>query len=159
MELLQDKNREYRRLRPNINEKLKLAQAGLQWTLSSNVSAVGKSGDALIIRFHNGSLYKYPNQAKLFDPMLASNSKGHFVWVKLRRTNVAYEKIGALPLDDDLEISDDDIMSLVKDEGVAVEKRLRALGIFIPTYEQALGVTLATNNLNGLGVIDLFKVN
>ena len=155
MELLIDKNREYRRFRPNIREKLKLAQAGLQWTLSSNVSAVGKSDGALIIRFHNGSLYKYPEQAKLFDPMLASNSKGHFVWVKLRRTNVPYEKIGSLPLADDLEVTDDDIMSLVEDEGKDVEKRLRTLGIFIPAFEQALGLS---TTLNGLGLIDLFKL-
>ena len=37
------------------------------------------------------------NQAKLFEDMLKSNSKGHFVWVKLRRPKVAYKKIGSLP--------------------------------------------------------------
>jgi hypothetical protein len=46
-------------------------------------------------------------------------------------------------------------MSLVEDEGKDVEKRLRALGIFIPAFEQALGLS---TTLNGLGLIDLFKL-
>ena len=92
MILLEDKNREYKRFRPNVSEKIQLANNGLQWVLSSNVSALGTNEDSLIIRFHNGSFYEYPNQAKLFEDMLKSNSKGHFVWVKLRRPKVAYKK-------------------------------------------------------------------
>ena len=146
MELLEDKNREYKRFRPSPAEKIKLRNAGLQWTLSSNVSAVGTVGDDLIIRFINGSLYQYPNQGKLFDKMMASNSKGHFVWVKLRKPKVAYMKIGALPLDSDAQVSDDELMKLVDDRGKATDIKLRELGIFIPDFTDTL-------NLVGLNVL------
>ena len=59
MKLLQDKNRKYRRYGYGSGEKIKLANYGLQWVLSSNVSAIGVAGDDLIVRFHNGSLYQY----------------------------------------------------------------------------------------------------
>ena len=143
MELLLDTHREYRRRRPNSNEKIQLANNGLQWTLSSNVSAVGVNDDSLIIRFHNGSLYEYPNQAKLFDSMMKSNSKGKFVWAKLRRPRVAYQKIGSLPFNDDAQISDEDLFKGIDLEGLALEKRLRAMGMFIPN---------ATNTLDLIGI-------
>ena len=72
MELLLDPHREYRRLRPDPAEKIQLANNGLQWVLSSNVSGIGTQDDSLIVRFHNGSMYEYPNQAKLFDQMMKS---------------------------------------------------------------------------------------
>jgi len=111
---------------------MKLFDAGLQWVLCSNVSGVGTSDDDLIIRFHNASLYKYFGQAKLFDAMLNSNSKGHFVWAKLRKPKVAYQKIGSLPLDQDTQVSDDELFKVIDTRGIAVEERLLALGMFIP---------------------------
>ena len=138
MILLEDKNREYKRFRPNVSEKIQLANNGLQWVLSSNVSALGTNEDSLIIRFHNGSLYEYPNQAKLFEDMLKSNSKGHFVWVKLRRPKVAYKKIGSLPFKSDSEVTDEEIFKLVELQGLAVMKRLQQMGMFIPNIEQTL---------------------
>ncbi len=131
MTLLEDKNRPYQRLRPNPSEKIQLADAGLQWVLSSNVSAIGVNDDDLIIRFHNGSLYMYPNRAYLYRPMLQSNSKGHFVWVKLRRTRVEYRKIGTLPLKSDKPIDDDAILDLIDNQGMELEARLKQLGVFI----------------------------
>ena len=59
MKLLIDKNRDYRRYRPDPAEKIALANNGLQWVLSSNVSAIGTNGNDLIVRFHNGSLNIY----------------------------------------------------------------------------------------------------
>ena len=56
MILLEDKNREYKRYRMNPSEKIQLANNGLQWVLSSNVSAIGVSGKDLVIWFHNGSM-------------------------------------------------------------------------------------------------------
>ena len=142
-----DKNREYKRFRPSASEKIALANNGLQWVLSSNVSALGVNDNDLIIRFQNGSLYKYPNQAKLYEPMLQSNSKGHFVWVKLRRPKVAYQKIGALPLENDIETTDEDIFNLVDLEGLAVMARLQALGMFIPNAQQGLDLVGLTDLL------------
>ena len=143
MTLLPDTHRKYRRWNYTADEKIYLANNGLQWVRSSNVSAIARNGDDLIIRFHNGSLYQYPNQGKLYDKMLESNSKGHFVWVKLRRPNVPYQKIGALPMPDDVKTSDEDIFGLVDKQGLLVDERLRAFGVFIPLEQdmtQLLGV-------------------
>jgi hypothetical protein len=128
----------YRRLRHSESEKIQLANNGLQWVNSSNVSAIGVNDNDLIIRFHNGSLYKYPNQGALYDDMLKSNSKGHFVWAKLRWKNVAYMKIGALPFKDDKQVTDDDIFNLIDLDGLAVFERLKAMGLFIPTLPNGL---------------------
>ena len=54
---LEDKNRLYKRFRHSPSEKVKLAENGLQWVNSSNVSAVGKYDDDLIIRFHKSTCY------------------------------------------------------------------------------------------------------
>jgi|LGOV01.1.fsa_nt_gb hypothetical protein len=140
MELLVDKNRVYKRYRPSADEKIKLKNNGLQWVLSSNVSAVGTIGNDLVIRFINGSLYQYPNQAKLFEPMLKSNSKGHYVWVKLRKPQVAFNKIGSLPLDTDTDVTDDELLKLVDDRGKATEQKLLDMGMFIPTTGNELGL-------------------
>jgi len=136
--LLKDKGRTYRRLRPNPSEKIQLTDAGLQWVLSSNVSAIGVTGDDLIIRFHNGSLYRYPNQAELYRPMLKSNSKGHFVWVRLRRPKVAYYKIGSLPLDSDRPVDDELLFSMLDTQGMELEARLKQLGVFMPSLNKEL---------------------
>lgn len=131
----------YQRLRHGVNEKIQLANNGLQWVNSSNVSAIGVNDNDLIIRFHNGSLYKYPNQADLFQPMMQSNSKGHFVWAKLRWPNVAYMKIGSLPFRDDKDVTDDDIFNLIDLDGLQVFAKMKAMGMFIPSM---------TNDLFGL---------
>lgn len=139
---LEDKNREYKRFRPSVSEKLQLANNGLQWVLSSNVSAVGVSGRDLVIRFHNGSLYLYPDKASLYEPLLNSNSKGHFVWERLRKTNASFVKIGSLPFKDDAQVTDEDILELVDKEGVEVLNRLLQLGVFVPNIagKELLGI-------------------
>jgi hypothetical protein len=148
MILLVDTNRKYRRYRPNPSEKVQLANNGLQWVLSSNVSALGINDDDLIIRFHNGSLYQYEGQAKHFKPMLSSNSKGSYVWIHLRRKKVPYKKIGALPLNEDVETSDDDIFNLIDMEGLAFLTKLQAMGMFIPN---------ATSGLDLIGIEALLR--
>lgn len=112
MRLLQDKGRDYRRWRHTPEEAVYLGLHGLQQVLSSNVSSVGTSGADLIIRFHNGSLYEYKNQAKRYRDIMGSNSKGKWVWQHLRRARVPYRKIGALPLPDDVDMPDSEIIEL-----------------------------------------------
>ncbi len=123
---------------PSADQKVFLANNGLQWVRSSNVSGVAQSGLDLIIRFLNGSLYRYPNQGKLYDGMLKAQSKGRFVWVRLRRPKVPYEKIGTLPYPDDLTTTDEDIFNLVDMQGMLVDDRLRAMGVFIPIVQNDL---------------------
>ena len=138
MTLLQDLNRDYRRFRPSPSEKIQLANNGLQWVLSSNVSGIGINGKDLIIRFHNGSMYLYPNQAHLYDDMMKSNSKGRFVWQRLRRTRVAYRKIGTLPFKDDVDVADEDMFTLIDMQGLEMVARLQALGMFVPNAPTVL---------------------
>ena len=79
--------------------------------VSSNVSAVATSGNDLYIRFHNGSLYRYKNKAKLEERLIAAASKGKWVWRFLRRPNVAYSKVGSMPLDSDRDITDEELFA------------------------------------------------
>lgn len=109
---LEDKNREYKRIRQSAKEKAQLARAGFQHVLSSNVSAIAQSGKDLVIRFHGGATYQYRNAGKLFEQMLNSNSKGSFVWKKLIRPKVPYQKIGGVKLQSDEQFTDKDLMNV-----------------------------------------------
>jgi hypothetical protein len=80
---------------------------------------VGVKGESLIIRFHNGSMYEYPNQASQYENMLKSNSKGKWVWRNLRRKNVLYRKIGVLPLPDDIGVTDEEIFQEIDNRYMA----------------------------------------
>jgi hypothetical protein len=73
------------------------------------VAGVGIRENNLMIRFHNGSVYEYTNQASRYDDILKSNSKGQWVWRNLRRRNIPYKKVGALPLADDIGVTDKQI--------------------------------------------------
>jgi hypothetical protein len=79
-------------------EKNELRKVGFLPLKSSNVSAIAEQEDDLIIRFHDASLYRYPNQGDLFNEMASALSPGRFVWNRLRRPRVRFEKIGALVL-------------------------------------------------------------
>ena len=109
MTRLEDPQRKYRRFRHTIKEKAFLQLNGLQHVLSSNVSAVGTKNGALIVRFHNGSVYEYPGRENDLDNILTSNSKGKWVWRFLRRTRTPYKKLGSIPLPDDIGVTDEEI--------------------------------------------------
>ena len=132
---------------PSPEQKIQLANAGLQWVTSSNVSGVGVDGDDLIIRFQNGALYRYSGVGDKFDNMMKALSKGHWVWVNLRRKNVPYQKIGTLPFKGDIET--DDIFKLIEQEGMEVQARLEALGLFIPNLPPELKGLIGLNDLIG----------
>ena len=108
MKVIQE-GRPYNRVIQSIGNRTKLAQLGYTWGVSSNVSAVAKFGNDLYIRFLNGSLYKYPTKGDLFENVLAASSKGKWVWRFLRRPKVTYEKVGTLPLENDLDVTDEQL--------------------------------------------------
>ena len=112
--LLEDKVRNYQRIRLNTTEKKQLIKEGLTPVLSSNVSAIGKEGASLIVRFHGGATYEYPRSGKLYARMLNSYSKGKFVWNQLRRKNVPYNRIANIPMKYDQRIKDRDLMEEVE---------------------------------------------
>lgn len=103
-------NRQYQRILPSDNSINILSSQGFEWVFSSNVSAVAVRGKDLIIRFHNSSIYKYPNQGINYERLMGAASKGKWVWRFLRRPNVPYEKIGSLPLPEDTLETDEEIV-------------------------------------------------
>ena len=53
-----------------------------------------------------------------------------------------YKKIGSLPLADDELATDEEVFRLVDDAGIALEQRLRAMGVFIADFNNMnLGLT------------------
>lgn len=128
---LEDKGRKYKRFRFTPKEKTYLSTQGLQWVLSSNVAGVGRVDNKLIIRFHNGSMYEYPNMADRYDEILASNSKGKWVWRHIRRAGVPYRKIGVLPLPTDEQLTDEELFDRINQGALEDEARLKQLGLYI----------------------------
>lgn len=105
-----NERRDYQRILPDFETRTKLREQGYTWVLSSNVSAVRAFGNDLIIRFHNGSVYKYPNQGARYTDLIDSESKGRWVWNNLRRPNVPYNQLGSMPLEGDLDMTDEEVM-------------------------------------------------
>lgn len=145
MVLLKDEGRDYRRFSHTTTERLYLSQQGFQHVQSSNVSAVAQRGDDMIIRFHNGSLYRYAGKGEHVPDIIRSNSKGKWVWRNLRRKRVAYEKIGALPLPDDLGITDEDLFRELDDR--YLKDLVKALGI-TPEVIGVIGANGLYNQIN-----------
>lgn len=104
---LVDRGRRYKRIRLTQNEKDDLLDRGLTPVLSSNVSAIAKSGRSLIVRFHGGATYEYPQSGNLYARMLNSGSKGKFVWRNLRKAGVPYKRINNIPMDYDKDLDRD----------------------------------------------------
>lgn len=148
MTLLEDKGRDYRRFRPSPEERTYLAERGLRWVLSSNVSAIGTQGDDLVIRFHNGSVYAYIGQADKVDDIFKSNSKGRWVWRHLRRKGVPYKKIGAISLPDDIKVSDEAIMSIGKRPASTFDLLIGQRTAFDLLLDNLPGINTITNILN-----------
>lgn len=123
--LLKDLHRDYQRIRQTVPQRVFLSQNGLQHTNSSCISAVGKKDDdTLIIRFHSGSVYKYPNMAdKHYDKLLAANSRGRYFNKKIRPTK-NYIKVGTLPFPNDMaqtnipKLTDDDIFKSLDNQAL-----------------------------------------
>lgn len=108
-ELVTSENRKYSRYAHTVSEAQYLIQRGLKPVVSSNVSAVGRDGDVLIVRFHGGATYGYPQSGDRYDEMLSAPSKGKFVWRELRRAGVPYYRMGAVNIADD--VGDKDMMA------------------------------------------------
>ena len=105
---------EYERIHTPVSDQKTLRERGYSPFFSSNVSAGMRDGTDLYIRFHNGSVYQYPNQGKQFNDLLTSPSKGKWVWANLRRTNVAYNKVGTVPLGGDRDLTDEELFDELK---------------------------------------------
>jgi len=98
-----NENRKYQRLVHTEGESKYLARRGFRSVVSSNVSAVAKDGETLIVRFHGGATYGYPTSGDRYYDLLNASSKGRFVWTELRRAGVPYYRMGAVNIADDVE--------------------------------------------------------
>ncbi len=107
-----NEKRDYQRILPDFKARKELRERGFTWVLSSNVSAVRRQDNNLYIRFHNGSLYEYPNLGNRYEEILDAESKGRWVWNELRRKNVSYRKLGSMPMEDDLDVDDEEVMKI-----------------------------------------------
>lgn len=152
MELLEDKGRQYRRFRFTPRERSFLSLNGFQPVLSSNVAGVGVKDNNLMIRFHNGSVYEYSNQANRYDDILRSNSKGKWVWSNLRRRNVPYKKVGSLPLADDIGVTDEDIFQEIDNRYLSDITR----HIDVPVFQQFAFLQGIQMNKIVVGGVEIF---
>ena len=170
---LEDLNRDYRRVRHSPDQKHKLAQSGFQHVLSSNVSAISRTGtkasDSLLIRFHNGSVYEYPNKAQEYQGLLSSNSKGKWVWTHLKGRggkgygadhSATYKKIGKIPLKGDLPITDKQMEKRIDD--TVTQKLSRGLPkkyfdpLALVTIAQVInGVSMKKSIIGGIKIFTL----
>jgi hypothetical protein len=150
--LLEDKNRNFKRLRHTPKEKAVLTKAGFQHVLSSNVSAIAKDKNNLVVRFHGGATYSYKGAGDLYRPMLQSNSKGKFVWSKLIRPKVPFKKVGSVKLQVDKEFTDRDLMDVAQTKEEVKQPLITSLisiqaikNIGIITTPNVVGNIIATN--------------
>ena len=111
---------EYKRIKTPVSDQKTLKEAGYTPVFSSNVSAIQRKLKDLYIRFHNGSIYKYPGQGKNFGDLLLSSSKGKWVWANLRKTNISFSKVGSMPLDGDLDLTDEQLFTELKERKIPV---------------------------------------
>lgn len=117
--------RKYQRFTHTPDEREVLENKGFRTVVSSNVSAIGKSGDNLVVRFHGGATYSYIGKADLLENMWASPSKGRFVWNILRKGGAPYIKLGNVELENDVE--DMDLMlPLAVEPGGTISQELLA---------------------------------
>lgn len=131
--LLKDSHRKYRRWRHDAQEKMALTLQGFTPVLSSCVSALMTDGDDLLIRFHTGDVYRYPGNARYFEKILNSNSKGHYFWVYLRWPGEPFIKEGKiLKLESDIKMEVEDfIKEYVERPQIETIKYLEEIGLFI----------------------------
>lgn len=99
----------YERIKTPVSDQKTLRDAGFTPFFSSNVSAGQRDGKDLFIRFHNGTVYQYPNKGDRFGELLTSPSKGQWVWRNLRNTNAPFNKVGSFPLQGDRDLTDEEL--------------------------------------------------
>jgi len=148
-----NEKRKYQRILPSMREQAILKREGFTWVFSSNVSGVATSGRDLIIRFHNASIYSYQNQASKFEDILAAASKGKWVWRFLRRPNVPYQKIGSLPLDQDVDVTDEELFEDVT--GIAIEDVTMLGEKELDLFNQLTVGLINTNISSGIALAEL----
>ena len=142
-----NEKRQFQRFVHTEDETSELKSKGFTTVNSSNVSAIAKNKADLIIRFHGGATYSYSGKGNQFTTMLASASKGKWVWRFLIRPNVSYQKIGNVEIKDDVPSRD---MMVEKDK----PKARNDISTIIPIESSSLLDTMILSNFaKDLGTI------
>lgn len=147
--------RQYQRIKTSTSNQAILRDSGYTPVFSSNVSAIQRDGSKLYIRFHNGSVYMYPNEGQNFNKLLTSPSKGEWVWRNLRAKKAPFNKVGSFPLQGDADLTDKDVIALAartlpKDK-LLLAKEMTTLLTKLP--DDIFMHTVPQNSLLTLGVI------
>jgi hypothetical protein len=112
------------------------------------VSALGRSGDNLTVRFHNGSVYTYLGAGEEFAPMLRSNSKGRYLWSNIRDA-YPYARTGTISFPTDPGLSDEELFRDIEEkaklpeilEGVELAEDIEAAEATIRGVVRTMGTT------------------
>ena len=73
-------------------ERMELREEGFQPLRSSNIAGVALRGEDLLLRFHSGETYIYPNKAGFYQGFNEALSPGRFLWNTIRFAR-GYRKI------------------------------------------------------------------
>lgn len=112
---LDDLNREWKRILQTDEQKQQLASKGLIWVTSSCISAIATEGNDLLVRFHSGYVYTYPQLANLFDKFLASPSKGRYFNRNVRK--YGYSKKSEMSFGNE-PLSEEDVFDILENQYV-----------------------------------------
>lgn len=137
-----------RRIRPSAAQKQVLAEKGLQWVLSSFISAIGDDEGDLVIRFHNGSLYRYYGFAPHMDKMLGATSKGKYFWRHIRDTK-NYVREGELKFKTDLAMEDTELFESMQAEMNKVIMEMAKKGTTEVIFDKESGREFLKISYNG----------
>lgn len=73
-------------------DRMELREEGFQPLRSSNIAGVALDGDDLLLRFHSGETYLYPDKAGFYQGFNEALSPGRFLWNTIRFAR-GYRKI------------------------------------------------------------------
>lgn len=154
-----NEDREYKRKVPSALEKTILDRNKLQWVTSSFISAFGTDKDDLVVRFHNGSMYKYSNKGNLYKSAIGSSSKGRWLWRNILRPKVSFIKIDNLELQSDLDITDEQLMNDLDDTMLNnITKGLKDKTIIqIPFIDKLTGLKMLAITIAGYTIYKVLE--
>lgn len=75
---------QYEKVQLTEEQEIELLQADWSPLQSSNLAAVKIDGADLLILFHSGSIYRYPNKAEMYYPFNEALSPGRLLWRTIR---------------------------------------------------------------------------
>ena len=75
---------QYEKVQLSEEQEIELLQADWSPLQSSNLAAVKIDGADLLILFHSGSIYRYPNKAEMYYPFNEALSPGRLLWRTIR---------------------------------------------------------------------------